>query len=268
MTTFVALGDSITLGMGDPVAGRGWRGWAALLAGGLPDPVFHNLAVSGAQSADVERDQLPRALALRPELASVIVGVNDTLRGGFDPARLRASVTAVVTALQEAGAVVLTMRLPDPGRMLRLPACLARPLARRASEVNAVMDEIAARFGTIHFDAAGDPETYDRRIWSADRLHPNERGHRLIAIRFHDLLAAAGHPLGTRPCPEPSSPPPAHWQVLCWMATKGIAWVLRRSRDLLPALVALAAREWWAGTRPGGDPHPGPPPAAQATALR
>ena len=35
MTRFAALGDSITVGMGDPVPGRGW---AALLAGTLPQP--------------------------------------------------------------------------------------------------------------------------------------------------------------------------------------------------------------------------------------
>ena len=37
MTTFAALGDSITLGIGDPAPGRTWRGWAALLAEGLPE---------------------------------------------------------------------------------------------------------------------------------------------------------------------------------------------------------------------------------------
>ena len=28
------------------------------------------------------------------------------------------------------------------------------------------------------------------------------------------------------------------------MATKGTAWLVRRSRDLLPALAALAGHEW------------------------
>ncbi len=37
MTTFVALGDSITVGIGDPAPGGGWRGWAALLAGTVPE---------------------------------------------------------------------------------------------------------------------------------------------------------------------------------------------------------------------------------------
>ena len=88
MTRIVALGDSNTLGMGDPVpGGGGWRGWAQYLAAGLSGPELHNLAVRGAQAKQVERDQLPAALALRPDIASVVVGINDTLRAGFDPVR-------------------------------------------------------------------------------------------------------------------------------------------------------------------------------------
>jgi hypothetical protein len=84
MTRFAALGDSITVGMGDPAPGRGW---AALLASTLPQPELHNLATLGALAADVERAQLPAATALRPDVASVVVGINDTLRGDFDPER-------------------------------------------------------------------------------------------------------------------------------------------------------------------------------------
>ena len=246
MTRFVALGDSITLGVGDPVAGA-WRGWAVLLAAGLPDPHLHMLAECGACSADVERRQLARALQLRPDVASVVVGINDTLRAGFDPARTGASIAHTIGALRAAGAEVLTMRLPDPGGVLGLPAVLARPLARRMNEVNAVLDEVAARFGTLHFDAAGDQASYDRRMWAVDRLHPSERGHRLIACRFHDKLAAAGYPVGRRPDCEPSSPPPPRLAQIGWLATKGTAWVLRRSTDLVPSLLAMAAREFWSG---------------------
>jgi lysophospholipase L1-like esterase len=258
MTTFVAMGDSITLGIGDPVrneAGRGdrslaWRGWAALLAEGLHEPDLHILASSGAQTADVERDQLPAALQLRPDIASVIVGTNDTLRASFDPARIAAAAAHTVGALRAAGADVLTMRLPDPGRMLGLPGSMARPLARRAHEVNAIMDGVAARFGTLHYDAAGDPATHDPAMWAVDRLHPNERGHRLIAGRFHDKIAAAGLPTGPRPDPEPSSPPPTRLAEIGWLATRGTAWVLRRCTDLVPGLVVMAMKERWSGEDP------------------
>jgi lysophospholipase L1-like esterase len=251
VTTFAALGDSITLGLGDPLPGGAWRGWAALLSESLCEPELHNLAIPGARSADVERDQLPRALEVHPDIASVVWGINDTLRARFDPARIEQAAAHTVGSLQAAGAVVLTMRLPEPGRMLGLPGSLARPLARRMALVNAVMDGVAARFGTLHFDAAAEAQTYDRSSWSVDRLHPSERGHRLIAGRFYDKLAAAGHPLGPRPGAEPSEPAATRAAEFAWMATKGSAWLLRRSVDLVPYLMAMAVREWWSGPGPG-----------------
>lgn len=243
MTTIVTLGDSITLGMGDPAPGGGWRGWPQLLSSGLVDPELHNLAVLGAQARHVERDQLPAALALRPDIASVVVGINDTLRAGFDPERTSQAVARTVVALRARGATVLTMRLPDPARMLGLPPGLARPFTRRMAAVNAELDQIAARYGTLHWDAAADPETYDRLNWSVDRLHPNERGHRLIARRFWDALDGAGLVLGTRPSAAPTSPPPTRRDEIAWMATKGTAWFLRRSVDLIPYMLFMAARE-------------------------
>ena len=243
MTRIVTLGDSITLGMGDPDPSGGWRGWARHLASGLPDPELHNLAVLGAQAKHVERDQLPAALELRPDVASVVVGINDTLRAGFDPVRTGQAAARTVAALQAGGATVLTMRLPDPARMFGLPAGLARPLSRRMHAVNTELDKVAARYGTLHWDAARDPETYERRNWSVDRLHPNERGHRLIACRLWDSLAAAGYAVGVRPDPEPADPGPTRRDDFWWMATKGTKWFLRRSVDLIPYLLFMAARE-------------------------
>jgi lysophospholipase L1-like esterase len=265
VTTFVALGDSITLGVGDPVrlpsadgsrARRAWRGWAALLAEGLCDPELHIVAGNGALTADVARDQLPRALQLRPDVASVVIGINDTLRPNFDAARIGAAAAETVGALRAAGADVLTMRLPDPGRMLRVPGVFARPLAHRARQINGVLDEIAERFGTLHFDAANDEEAYDRRMWAADRLHPSERGHRLIARRFHALLAQAGYPVGPEPDAEPANRAPNTAEVVAWMATKGTAWVAKRSTDLVPNLLAMAFAEWRTGglAADGADP--------------
>jgi len=128
-----------------------------------------------------------------------------------------------------------------------------------------VMDGIAGRFGTLHFDAAGDPETYDRRMWAVDRLHPSERGHRLIACRFHALLAGAGHRLGPPPDAEPHNPPPSRLAKFGWLATKGTAWVVRRSTDLVPHLLATAIREWPAG--PEGPAAAGTPSAEPAALV-
>ncbi len=255
----VALGDSITAGFGDPIPGGGWRGWAALLAAALAPPGavhFHNLAHSGALTNDVADRQLPVAQRLRPDVATVVVGINDTLRAGFDADLVGERLDRIVRLLAAAGTVVLTARLPDPGLMLGLPATLARPLSRRIHAVNTAADIVATRYGTVHFDAAAHPATYDRRMWSIDRLHPSERGHRLLACCYADLLGARGMPVYRRPDPEPENPEPTRRAQLWWLATQGTRWVLRRSTDLVPALLGMALAD--AGRRRFGDGEPAP----------
>ncbi|MDH6217227.1 SGNH/GDSL hydrolase family protein [Streptomyces pseudovenezuelae] len=271
---FVALGDSLTEGVGDPV-GDGWRGWAALLAEGLAErgvgvagiegtaesaqsPAslealasveaqasveFTNLAVSGAQTREVLEQQTPAALALRPDVVSVVIGVNDTLRCTFDIHAVAERLDEVYAAFTEQGAVLLTACLPDPGAMLGLPGALARPLARRQRAVNTVVHALSERYGAVHLHAAEGAWLMDRAMWSADRLHPGERGHRQLAVRFHALLAEAGLATGTAPSPEPEFPVPTKSASLVWLATAGTGWVARRCTDLLPQLLRLAADE-------------------------
>ena len=247
-----ALGDSLTEGLGDPVPG-GWRGWAALLAAGLrPDPgavELRNLAVSGALTGDVLREQLPAAREHRPQVAAVVVGANDTLRASYDIRAISANVDAVLAALAAQGAVLLTACLPDPGRMLRLPAPLARPLARRMQSVNEVVHALTDRHDAVHVHIADSDWVDDPRMWSVDRLHPSERGHRALAREFHRLLRADGSALGPPPGAEPQGPPPTRGAQTWWMATKGTSWVVDRCTDLLPDLLRLAAAETAAALR-------------------
>ncbi|MFF7975195.1 GDSL-type esterase/lipase family protein [Streptomyces sp. NPDC007905] len=243
---FVALGDSLTEGVGDP-AGDGWRGWAVLLSGGLAEDAgqveFTNLAVSGAQTRDVLERQTPAALELRPDLVSVVIGVNDTLRRTFDIQAVATRLDAVYAAVTSQGATLLTACLPDPGAMLGLPGALARPLARRQRAVNAVVHALSDRYGAVHLHASQGAWLTDRALWSADRLHPGERGHRQFAVRFHALLTAAGLATGSPPSSEPEFPVPTRSASLWWLATAGTGWVVRRCNDLLPQLLRLAADE-------------------------
>lgn len=241
---FVALGDSLTEGVGDPVD-DGWRGWAALLAGGFGDtPVeFTNLAVSGAQTRDVLEKQTPAGLDLEPDVVSVVIGVNDTLRRTFDIHAVAARLDEVYAAFTRRGALLLTACLPDPGAMLGLPGVLANPLARRQRAVNTVVHALSERYGAVHLHAAEGEWLSGCEMWSADRLHPGEQGHRQLAVRFHALLAGAGVAGGAGPSAEPERPAPSRSASLRWLATAGTGWVARRCTDLLPQLLRLAAQE-------------------------
>jgi lysophospholipase L1-like esterase len=255
VTHFVALGDSTTEGLGDRVHSGRWRGWAALLAAAVGAESFTNLAVGGATTADVRAEQLPAALAAVPQLASVLAGGNDALRGNFDARRSAQNLEETVAALRDGGATVITARLPDPCRLARLPGPLSRPLVARVSALNEAIDGIAATYRTVHLDPGADPTAYHRLMWMVDRIHLSERGHRRLARLASTALLAAGWdvaPPGTEPDGVPTGPIDDAW----WLATRGTVWLAARGTDFLPQLLAAAALDVFRGTGARGGITP------------
>lgn len=242
---FAALGDSVTHGVGDAVP-TGWRGWARILAealGGDHDVSFCNLAVSGAVVADVRHRQLAEALAHQPHIASLIVGINDTMRSTWDRARIRTELLETAAALDAAGAILLTVRFHDHGLVFGLPALLRRPLFSRIAFLNEVYAEIHATYGGLQVDLADRPEVFEREFWSIDRLHPSELGHRSLARCFGQGLNGLGYvhslPTGDR---EGGYVP--NWRTdVHWMLTEGVPWFGRRAKDLGPWAARLAVTE-------------------------
>lgn len=254
-----ALGDSSTYGIGDPVpltvSATGWRGWARLLADALDtsyDVSFCNLAVSGATAATVRSGQLEDALAHRPDIASLIVGINDTMRSTWDTGRVRDDLMTCADALHATGALLLTARFHDHGAAIGLPGVLRRPMLARIEAVNAAYDEVVATYGGLRVDLAAQPGIGRRESWSIDRLHPSELGHRALAGTFAGLLQRAGFAF-EGPSPEPSGGYEPNWRRdLAWMVTEGAPWMGRRARDLGRWAVRLAWTEGVRGRVPAG----------------
>lgn len=190
--SFVALGDSLTEGVGDPLPRGGLRGWADRLAEGLAAAAplrYANLARRSLVSREILERQLRPALDLRPDLASAIVGMNDAIRPGFDPEDVREPLEEMTGTLVASGAVVLTATLPDVSRLLPLPPVARTRIRDRLGEVNRVVRDISARYGTVLVDAEDFPDELRAGNWSIDRLHPNSRGHLLIARGFAARLS-------------------------------------------------------------------------------
>ncbi|MCK9902443.1 GDSL family lipase [Parafrankia colletiae] len=241
---FVALGDSLTAGLGDGVsmgrdrtpAALAGRGFAALLAATLAPPGhvhYENLARTGATAREVRVRQLPVALALRPALACVVAGMNDVFKPAFDPLRLRQDLVWSIGRLRSDGAVVLTARLPDPGGLLPLPGPLGRLLTERVGHLNAAVDAAAARDkGVLVVDLGRHPAVRRRSTFDVDRVHPGPHGHRLIARAFADRLRESGMVLADIPEPRHEPPPPGTFDHLRWVATIGVPWLAGRPQAL------------------------------------
>ncbi|MFF4257775.1 SGNH/GDSL hydrolase family protein [Streptomyces sp. NPDC001663] len=230
---YVALGDSQTEGLGDGDEVRGLRGWADRLAEQVarssPDLLYANLAVRGRLAGQVHAEQLAPALALKPDLATVVAGLNDVMRPRFDADEVAGHLEAMFAALTAQGARVATLTFPDIGQI----APLARPLAPRVVAVNSRIQEAARRHGVVVVDSSPYPVVTDPRIWSADRLHASPRGHALIAAAVaHALDLPGSDDSWTRPLPPEAarSRLRAVGTELRWAGTFLGPWLVRRLR--------------------------------------
>ncbi len=232
---YVAIGDSQTEGLGDGDDVRGHRGFADRLAARLaelnPGLRYANLAVRGKLAGEVRAEQLEPALALAPDVATVVAGLNDVLRPKCDVDAVTAHLEAMFAALTATGATVGTVTFPNVARI----APLARPLLPRVLALNAGIRSAAARHGVRVVEAFTVEAVTDPRIWSPDRLHASPVGHQRIADSMAHALELPGaddswtHPL-------PALPRPPRLTVigteLRWLGGFLGPWVGRRLRGV------------------------------------
>ncbi len=231
---YVALGDSSTEGLDDPDGAGGYRGWADRLAEWVaadnPELRYANLAVRGRAAGEIAASQLAPALAMQPDLATVVAGMNDLLRGDFDAARVAGHVASMVRALADAGAVVVTFTIPDVSRRMRL----GRTMSARTAALNVELRRVSAHPGVRLLDLDRYELAHDPRMWSVDRLHGNPEGHARIAAALAHLIDLPGAEAGSLSGPLPPPPPRRRREViaadLAWAARYLVPWAWRRVR--------------------------------------
>ncbi|MGY1844605.1 GDSL-type esterase/lipase family protein [Modestobacter sp. SYSU DS0875] len=234
MTVVAALGDSLTCGEGVGLRIEPEATWVGLVAAALPGARLVPLAVAGARVADVRDRQLPLLEDEVPgelDLATVLVGLNDVARSGFDPGAVGAGLLGIVAALRARRAEVLVGRLHDPAAVLRLPGPVARAARRRTAVVNAAVDAAAGLPGVYRVDLAAVPVLTGAAGWAADRVHPSRAGHRGLAVAATGVLRAAGW------APQPvGEPPPGRGPTgadrAWWAVRHGLPYAVGHVREL------------------------------------
>lgn len=238
---YVAIGDSFTESLmdEDPGSPGAFRGWADRLAEQLAavgraaghEVRYANLAIRGRLLADVVGGQLDHALALGPDLVSMIGGGNDIMRPSVDVDDLAARLEEAVVRIRATGADVLLATPTDPR-----DAGVFKPLRRRHAVHAANVLTIARTHGAFVLNVWAMPWIRDWRMWAADRIHPSSEAHRRLALEAA-LSLGLPVPPGTEAAWRDPLPPAAaiDWRSAArenrdWLREHAVPWMTRRLR--------------------------------------
>jgi lysophospholipase L1-like esterase len=191
---YVALGDSYTIGTSVTPDDR----WPNRLVRALGPAkagleLVANLAVDGFTSADLIRHQLPALDGLRPEFASVLIGVNDVVRD-VAPAAYEADVRAILDDLvgRVGARRVVTVAVPDY-TVTPAGADYGDPRSRHDGivAVNAAMARLSAERGIAFVDTfdLSLRAAMDRTLVAGDGLHPSGAQYALWVERIAPVVA-------------------------------------------------------------------------------
>ena len=192
---YVALGDSYTIGTAVDDPSERWPDQlvAALARDGAALRLVANLGVNGFTSADVLRVELPRLDALRPEFASLLIGVNDVVQG-VPEATFAANASRIVGELlaRLPARRIVIVSTPDytvtpSGGDYGDPARQAAAIRRN----NAILGGEARARGIAWVDIhdLSLRAATDRSLVAADGLHPSGAQYELWVERIRPVVA-------------------------------------------------------------------------------
>ena len=163
------------------------------------DPIYdielHVLAKGGAWTRDIRKNQLEEALDLKPDIAIVSGGSNDSIRG-VSLRSIRRVLVSMAEALVEVASSVILPGVGDMGSIPRLPQPLATVLSWRSRAADRVHANVTSTHPDIvHLpmwdDASGPFREDPDRLFGPDEFHPSAAGQTVWADLGFPVISAA-----------------------------------------------------------------------------
>ena len=163
-TVIVALGDSLTAGLGLPQS----ESFPAKLKATLKAQGRNVTVVNAGVSGDTVSAALDRlAWALPPNTSAVIVelGGNDALKG-LPPAQIEASLAKIIERVKAKGLPVLIAGMESPRNMGK----------DYVDQFHGIYRDLAERYGALLYPFFLDGVALDPGLMQEDGIHPNAKG--------------------------------------------------------------------------------------------
>jgi acyl-CoA thioesterase I len=176
---YVALGDSYTIGTGVGAADRFPDQLVEALRGTVELELVANLGVNGYSSADLIARELPQLAELEPGFVTLLIGVNDVVRG-VPLDSYRANVQHILDELLASlpAARIVVVSIPDY-TLTPAGSSFGDPAQQSAAidEANSIMAAEAGQRGIAFVDigAVARRVPDDRTLVASDGLHPSGR---------------------------------------------------------------------------------------------
>jgi lysophospholipase L1-like esterase len=186
---YVALGDSYTIGTSEAVGSRFPNQLVDRLAGSVGLDLVANLGVNGYSSAQLIDRELPQIDALHPDFVTMLIGVNDVVRG-VPADTYRQNMNEIFDFLLERlpASRIVVVSTPDYTRTPQ-GAAFGDPAQQRAAiaAFNDIERELAEALGIAFVDisAVADRADVEPDLVADDGLHPSG----IQYARWVDLVA-------------------------------------------------------------------------------
>lgn len=191
--TYVALGDSLTEGLGDFdfEISRFGCGWADRLGELMARTAheagegfkFANLALRGSSMMQILTAQLEDALKLNPDVVTIMAGANDFMRSKRAHPELRALLRGAIERLHQQGTHVVVANTVNPVHLN-----VFRPMAHKARVMSELIESVAAEYQVPVLNIFEIKDFQNLELWCQDRVHFSGYGHIKIANKAARLL--------------------------------------------------------------------------------
>lgn len=182
---YLSLGDSLTAGIG----GSDYRNsYPYLIAQKLSlknNVVLINLGQPKDTSTDVLLNQIPKVSGLKPDLITVLIGIND-VHDLIPVTKFEANLTQIVKALKQTNAKIYLLSIPYLGAAAtRLPP-YNFIVDFQIRQFNDVIKKMSTDFGANYIDLYSLKKPAD--FYSSDQFHPSNTGYSLWATYIIQFL--------------------------------------------------------------------------------
>jgi lysophospholipase L1-like esterase len=191
--SYVALGDSLTEGLGDFdfEVSRFGSGWADRLAELFARVAYEsgenfdyaNLALRGSSVYEILTAQLEDALKLKPDLVTIFAGSNDFMRATNHHPDMLALFRGAIERLHDAGTHVVLLNTVNPVHL-----GMFKPLSRKAKAMSELINSVAKEYEVPVLDLFSMRDFSQLEMWCDDMVHFSGHGHVRIANKAAQLL--------------------------------------------------------------------------------